>query len=501
VTPTVVIPSAGRPTLGALVASLGGLEVVLVDDRRDASAPLLDPLPDGVRVVRGPARGPAAARNAGLKACTGEWVAFLDDDVEPAEGWVDALARDVAGAADDVGGVQGRIVVPLPEGRRPTDWERNTQGLETARWATADLAYRRAALDAAGGFDERFPRAYREDADLGLRVTDAGWRIVMGERVVRHPVRPAPSWVSLVKQAGNADDVLMRRLHGRGWRERAGVPPGRRPRHLATAAAGVAAVGLLAARRPRAAGVAGGGWLAGTAELAWARIAPGPRTPAEAATMAWTSALMPFAATGWWLAGHVRRGPSRRSHDTDGTLPSFARAPAAVLFDRDGTLVKDVPYNGDPDRVELVAGAREALARLRAAGVPTGVVSNQSGVARGLLSEDDVRAVNARVEQLLGAPLGPVAYCPHGPDEGCDCRKPAPGLIRRAAAELGVDPARCVVIGDIGADVDAARAAGARGILVPTPVTRAEEIAAAEEVAPDLMAAVERVLGGAEVAA
>jgi histidinol-phosphate phosphatase family protein len=218
--------------------------------------------------------------------------------------------------------------------------------------------------------------------------------------------------------------------------------------------------------------------------------------------MAWTSALMPFAATGWWLAGHVRRGPSPRSNDADeGTLPASARAPAAVLFDRDGTLVKDVPYNGDPDRVELVAGAREALARLRAAGVPTAMVSNQSGVARGLLSEDDVRAVNARVEQLLGAPLGPVAYCPHGPGEGCDCRKPAPGLIRRAAAELGVDPARCVVIGDIGADVDAARAAGARGILVPTPVTRAEEIAAAEEVAPDLMAAVERALGGAEVAA
>ena len=140
------------------------------------------------------------------------------------------------------------------------------------------------------------------------------------------------------------------------------------------------------------------------------------------------------------------------------------------------------------------AGAREALARLRAAGVPTGMVSNQSGVARGLLSEDDVRAVNARVEQLLGAPLGPVAYCPHGPDEGCDCRKPAPGLIRRAAAELGVDPARCVVIGDIGADVEAARAAGARAILVPTPVTRAAEVAAAEEVAPDLASAVDRVL-------
>ncbi len=195
--------------------------------------------------------------------------------------------------------MQGRIVVPLPAGRRPTDWERNTRGLERARWATADIAYRRAALEAVGGFDERFPRAYREDADLGLRVVAAGWRIVPGERTVRHPVRPAPAWVSLAKQAGNADDVLMRRLHGRDWRARAGVPAGRRPRHLAVVAA---VAGALAARRP---GLAAAAWLAGTAELAWARIAPGPRTPREVATMAWTSALMPFAATGWWLWGHA----------------------------------------------------------------------------------------------------------------------------------------------------------------------------------------------------
>jgi histidinol-phosphate phosphatase family protein len=129
--------------------------------------------------------------------------------------------------------------------------------------------------------------------------------------------------------------------------------------------------------------------------------------------------------------------------------------------------------------------------------VPTAVVSNQSGVARGLLTEAQVRAVNARVEELLG-PLGPWAWCPHVPADGCDCRKPAPGLILRAAERLGVDPARCVVIGDIGADVQAARAAGARAILVPTPITRAEEVAGADEVAPDLETAVDRVL---EVAA
>ena len=168
--------------------------------------------------------------------------------------------------------------------------------------------------------------------------------------------------------------------------------------------------------------------------------------------------------------------------------------PAAVLFDRDGTLVVDVPYNGDPDRVEPVAGAREALERLRAAGVPTAVVSNQSGIARGLLTPAQVDAVNARLEDLVG-PLGPVLVCPHGPDDGCPCRKPAAGLVLQAAAVLGVPPERCAVVGDIGADVGAALAAGARPVLVPTPVTLPEEVAAAPEVAPDLRAAVDLLLG------
>ncbi len=497
----IVIPTAGRPSLDVLLGALAGLEerIVVVDDRARPGPPLA--LPAGVTAVRGPARGPAAARNAGWRARAADWVVFLDDDVEPEAGWAEQLAAELAGAAPDVGGLQGRIVVPLPAGRRPTDWERNTQGLETARWATADLAYRRAALAAVGGFDERFPRAFREDADLGLRVTAAGWRIVAGRRTVRHPPRPAPASVSLAKQAGNADDVLMRALHGRDWRARAGVPAGRRPRHLAVAAAGLAAAGAAAAGRPRVAAPAAAAWRGGTAELAWARIAPGPRTPREVATMLWTSALLPFAAAGWWLAGHLtlRRRRGTVPPGTRAALPCGAgtvpRDPAAVLFDRDGTLVVDVPYNGDPDRVEPVPGAAAALARLRAAGVPTAVVSNQSGIARGLVTETQVRAVNARVEQLLG-PLGPWAWCPHGPDDGCGCRKPAPGLILRAAERLGVDPARCVVIGDIGADVQAARAAGARAILVPTAVTRAEEIAAADEVAPDLGSAVDRALGG-----
>jgi histidinol-phosphate phosphatase family protein len=164
-----------------------------------------------------------------------------------------------------------------------------------------------------------------------------------------------------------------------------------------------------------------------------------------------------------------------------------------VLLDRDGTLIADVPYNGDPERVVPLPGAGEALGRLRSAGVRLAVVSNQSGLGRGLLTADRVTAVNQRVDELLG-PVGPFVICPHAPAAGCGCRKPAPGLVLRAAARLGVAPRHCAVVGDIGADVEAAVAAGARGVLVPTPVTLPAEIERATEVARDLGAAVDLLL-------
>ncbi len=170
--------------------------------------------------------------------------------------------------------------------------------------------------------------------------------------------------------------------------------------------------------------------------------------------------------------------------------------PDLVLFDRDGTLVHDVPYNGDPERVRPVDGARAALDRLRARGVRVGVVSNQSGVARGLVPTEQVDACMARLAELLGR-FDTVQVCPHGPDDGCTCRKPAPGMVKAACAELDVDPARCVVIGDIGADVEAAAAAGAVGILVPTPVTLRREVEGAARRASTLTEAVDDVLAGA----
>ncbi|MFP5376467.1 MAG: glycosyltransferase family 2 protein, partial [Acidimicrobiia bacterium] len=254
----VVVPTVGRPSLAVLLDALGSgrgpapERVIVVDDRRHPTSPLPvgDAGPAGVVVVPGRGRGPAAARNAGWRAGTAEWAAFLDDDVVPPPDWRARLAADLAGQPPGVGASQGRLEVPLPAGRRPTDWERNVAGLEAARWATADMAYRRAALAAVGGFDERFPRAFREDADLAVRVAAAGWRLVVGDRRCVHPVRPADRWVSVRLQAGNADDVLMRALHGRRWREAAGVPPGRRRRHLAVTASAAAGLAGALARRP-----------------------------------------------------------------------------------------------------------------------------------------------------------------------------------------------------------------------------------------------------------
>jgi histidinol-phosphate phosphatase family protein len=165
----------------------------------------------------------------------------------------------------------------------------------------------------------------------------------------------------------------------------------------------------------------------------------------------------------------------------------------AVLFDRDGTLVEDVPYNRDPEKVVPVPGARAALDRLRAAGLRIGVVTNQSGIAAGIISPADVACVNARIDELLG-PFDTWQVCPHDDADGCSCRKPAPGLVLAAARTLGSAPERCVVVGDIGRDMVAASAAGAAGILVPTPVTRPAEIGAAPSVAGDLHQAVDQIL-------
>jgi HAD superfamily hydrolase (TIGR01662 family) len=275
----------------------------------------------------------------------------------------------------------------------------------------------------------------------------------------------------------------MRRLHGAGWKARAGEGPGRFPRHLATTGAGLLALAAFAGGARRTALLAGAAWAGLTGEFAIARIRRGPLRPGEAGTMLVTSAVIPPVAV-----RHRLRGIAAHRHAGPWPLRRV------VLFDRDDTLIRDVPYNGDPAFVEPMPGAAGALERLRRRRVRIGVVSNQSGVTKGYITAGDVDRVNARVEELLGR-IDVWEVCPHDRDDGCACRKPRPRLVERAAERLGVLPSDCVVIGDIGGDVEAAAAAGARGILVPTVRTRLEEIAVAREVAPDLGSAVDLVLG------
>jgi len=139
-----------------------------------------------------------------------------------------------------------------------------------------------------------------------------------------------------------------------------------------------------------------------------------------------------------------------------------------VLFDRDETIVVDVPFNGDPAKIVPAPNARDLLDRLRAAGLPLVVVSNQSGIGRGLITAEQVDAVNRRIDELLG-PFAGFFVCPHAPDDACECRKPKPKLILDAARALRVDPACCVVVGDRESDVEAARNAGAIPLKVAGP--------------------------------
>lgn len=148
----------------------------------------------------------------------------------------------------------------------------------------------------------------------------------------------------------------------------------------------------------------------------------------------------------------------------------------AVFLDKDGTLVVDVPYNVDPRLIRLAPGAAEGLARLHATGYALVVVSNQSGVARGLFPESALEGVERRLRELVaeaGAELAGFEYCPHFPGGSvagfavdCDCHKPAPGMLTRAATRLGIDLGGSWMVGDILDDVEAGHRAGCRAILV-----------------------------------
>ena len=150
-----------------------------------------------------------------------------------------------------------------------------------------------------------------------------------------------------------------------------------------------------------------------------------------------------------------------------------------IFLDRDGTLNPDPGYIKFPDQFELFPGVAEALARLKLAGARLILITNQSGIARGLLSRHNLEAIHKKLRHLLGqtgATLDGIYFCPHHPDDGCGCRKPNRGMIDQAIQELGVDPERSYVIGDHLRDIELAKRVGARSILVTTGVTRWQEL-------------------------
>ena len=166
----------------------------------------------------------------------------------------------------------------------------------------------------------------------------------------------------------------------------------------------------------------------------------------------------------------------------------------AVFFDRDGTLMEEVHYCNDPAKVRVFPGVPEALARLKRAGFAVIVISNQSGIARGLITEDQYRAVQAEFLRQAGAALiDATYYCPDLPDAASKRRKPEPGMVLEAAAEHGIDLAASFFVGDREPDIECGRRAGTRSILVRTGYG-ARETCAADWVCADAVAAVETIL-------
>lgn len=317
---SVVLPTCRRPALlqrclNALMAqcfAFGRYEIVVVDDGPDAATrELVQALAaqdafGRLRYLR-PAhgRGPAVARNAGWRAARAPLVAFTDDDTVPdaywlAEGWRAMRANPAWVAAS------GAVQVPPAKarGRRPTDHELMTQALERCEFVTANAFVRRDALEALGGFDERFTRPWREDSDLQFRLLARGPVGHASLACVQHPVRPERWGVSLRQQRNSFFDALLYKKHPRLYRQRIRrVPPWDYYLMVALALSALP-LGLLAGGRAALAALAGA--LALGVALALRRLRHTDRSPAHVAEMLLTSMLIPFLSVYWRLLGALR---------------------------------------------------------------------------------------------------------------------------------------------------------------------------------------------------
>lgn len=313
---SVVVPTYHRPDLldrclSALAAQdldAASFEVIVADDaaseatRRQVAA-WADRTSVAMQYIPvSSTRGPAGARNAGWRSAQGEIIAFTDDDCIPTPGWLRA-GLDAFAEGPDVNAATGRMIVPLPDD--PTDYQRNEAGLEEAEFVTANCFVRRGALEAIGGFDERFTAAWREDSDLQFNLLKAGRRIVRAPgAVVVHPVRPAPWGISLRQQRKTLFDALLYKKHPELYRGQI------RPRppwdYYASVAAIAAAVAGVAAGATLMAAAGAGSWLAITGRFCVRRLQRTSRAPRHVAEMIVTSALIPPISVFWRLYGALR---------------------------------------------------------------------------------------------------------------------------------------------------------------------------------------------------
>jgi len=168
----------------------------------------------------------------------------------------------------------------------------------------------------------------------------------------------------------------------------------------------------------------------------------------------------------------------------------------AVFLDRDGTLVRDVHFCRRVEDLHLLPGVPRAVRLLNEKGFRVVVVTNQSGVGRGFLTRETLTAIHRRLEEELGrrgAVVDAIYYCPHQPEEGCECRKPKPGLFLAAIRELGVDPDASYVVGDRKRDLEPGSSLGCKAVLV-NPGAREADVAA-DFTAPSLLEAVRWIIG------
>jgi D-glycero-D-manno-heptose 1,7-bisphosphate phosphatase len=163
-----------------------------------------------------------------------------------------------------------------------------------------------------------------------------------------------------------------------------------------------------------------------------------------------------------------------------------------VLLDRDGTIVVDRGYLDNAAGLEFLPGAAEGLRLLYTQGYRLVVITNQSGIGRGMFPEERLHEMNARLTEMVeqaGARLAGIYHCPHAPEDHCACRKPAPGLILQAASELGFDPREAVLIGDKDSDIECGRHAGATTVLISAQKPASRARIKADAVAADLVGA------------